>query len=148
MTILHLEEKIKRLLATSYVFQLKAQYFHWNLEGPHFHSYHAFLGELYQDVFESCDDIAEHIRALDIYAPGSLARFAELTEISEQLLVPRAELMIEELLENNHVVIKLLEETYAQAGDHLGLQNFLQDRIAAHEKWAWKMRSMTKKARA
>jgi starvation-inducible DNA-binding protein len=148
MTIIHLEETIKKLLATAYVFQLKAQYFHWSVEGPHFHSYHAFLGELYSDVFNSCDDIAEHIRALDMYAPGSLTRFAELSAIKDQLLVPRAELMIEELLEDNHTIIHLLEESYNQAGDHLGLQNFLQDRIAAHEKWSWKMRSITKISRA
>jgi starvation-inducible DNA-binding protein len=84
-----LKDELKTLLGTEFTFYLKAQGFHWNVEGPDFPQYHAFLGELYQEVYDSIDKIAELIRQLDSYAPGSLARMQELSAIPEQSQIPR-----------------------------------------------------------
>jgi starvation-inducible DNA-binding protein len=72
-------EIMRKVLADAYAFQLKANNYHWNVEGPNFVQYHDFLGELYNEVFAATDMIAEQIRALDAYAPGSFTRFLELT---------------------------------------------------------------------
>jgi DNA-binding ferritin-like protein len=63
-------------------------------------------------------------------------------------MVPRAELMFDELLSDNQRVIDSLEAAYNLAGDHLGLQNFLQDRIDIHEKHGWMLRAIGKTGRA
>ena len=118
------------------------------MEGPDFAQYHKFLGKLYAEVWAAVDHVAEHIRALDIYAPGSLKRFSELSTVADQLMVPRAELMFEELLGDNQRVIDSLEAAYHLAGDHLGLQNFLQDRIDVHEKHGWQIRAIGRSSRA
>ena len=76
-----LVNRMKVVLATSFSFALKAQYYHWNIEGIHFSQYHDFFGNLYEEVFGSIDQTAEQIRALDAYAPGSLKRYKELSEI-------------------------------------------------------------------
>ena len=145
---MNLEHAMKTALANSFAFMLKALNFHWNVEGPDFVQYHKFLGDLYNDVWEAIDTTAEHIRALDMYAPGSFQRFAELSTIKDQTMVPRAELMFDELLHDNQQVIDSLETAYSLASSHLGLQNFLQDRIAAHEKHSWMIRSIGKTNRA
>jgi starvation-inducible DNA-binding protein len=145
---MNLEQALKVALANSFAFTLKALNFHWNVEGPSFVQYHDFLGHLYAEVWAAVDAIAEHIRTLDMYAPGSLQRFSELTTINDQLMVPRAELMFDELLSDNQRVIDSLEAAYNLAGDHLGLQNFLQDRIDIHEKHGWMLRAIGKTGRA
>ena len=145
---MNLEQALKVVLANSFAFYLKVHNFHWNVEGPDFAQYHKFLGKLYAEVWAAVDHVAEHIRALDIYAPGSLKRFSELSTVADQLMVPRAELMFEELLGDNQRVIDSLEAAYHLAGDHLGLQNFLQDRIDVHEKHGWQIRAIGRSSRA
>lgn len=146
-----LADSLKILLATEYAFSLKAQLFHWNVEGPDFAQLHEFFGNLYEEVYNnSIDKTAEYIRALDDYAPGSYERFAELSTISGQTKIPRARLMIEELLANNGQLLDLLNKTFAVAEqeNQQGIANFIAERIDAQQKWAWQLRSFLKVERA
>ena len=68
-------QQLKVILATNFALYLKAHNYHWNIEGPSFPQYHSFLDSFYNQVWEQTDDIAEHIRQLDSYVPGSFARF-------------------------------------------------------------------------
>ncbi|MFN9902608.1 MAG: Dps family protein, partial [bacterium] len=88
---------------------IKAQQFHWNVEGPDFPQYHEFFGDLYGEVYASLDKTAEYIRTLDSYTPGSMERFIELSSIKGQTLIPRAELMFNELLKDNELVMHCLQ---------------------------------------
>jgi starvation-inducible DNA-binding protein len=146
-----LADSLKTLLATEYAFVIKAQFFHWNVEGPDFAQLHEFFGNLYEEVYDnSIDKTAEYIRTLDDYAPGSFERFSELSRISGQTKVPRARLMIEELLANNEQMIDLLNETFAVAEqeNQQGIANFIAERIDAHGKHGWMLRSFLKDQRA
>jgi starvation-inducible DNA-binding protein len=146
-----LADSLKILLATEYAFSLKAQLFHWNVEGPDFAQLHEFFGNLYEEVYNnSIDRTAEYIRALGDYAPGSYERFSELTIIKGQTKIPRARLMIEELLANNNQLLDLLNETFATAEqeNQQGIANFIAERIDAQQKHAWMLRSFLKDERA
>ena len=146
-----LADALKTLLATEYAFSIKAQLFHWNVEGPDFAQLHEFFGNLYEEVYDgSVDKTAEYIRALGDYSPGSFERFSELSEISGQTKIPRARLMIEELLANNDQMIELLNDTFetAQNERQEGIANFIAERIDAHGKHGWMLRSFLKDERA
>jgi len=146
-----LADSLKILLATEYAFSLKAQLFHWNVEGPDFAQLHEFFGNLYEEVYNnSIDKTAEYIRALGDYAPGSYERFSELTIIKGQIKIPRARLMIEELLANNGQLLDLLNKTFATAEqeNQQGIANFIAERIDAHQKHGWMLRSFLKDERA
>jgi len=145
-----LAEDLKVLLASVNSLSIKVQYFHWNVEGDNFPQYHDFFGNLYEEIYSSVDKIAEYIRTLDTYAPGSLTRYAELTIIQDQLKVPRAELMFAELFEDNAKMIELLNHCFASASQEnkQGIANFIAERLDAHEKHQWMIRSVLKKARA
>jgi len=145
-----LADNLKTLLASVYGFSIKAQYFHWNVEGDNFPQYHEFFGELYEVVYSAVDKIAEYVRTLDVYSPGSFTRFQELSIIQDQLKVPRAELMFEELYSNNEQLIGLLNECFASATEEnkQGIANFIAERLDAHEKHQWMIRSILKKNRA
>jgi starvation-inducible DNA-binding protein len=146
-----LADALKTLLATEYAFVIKAQLFHWNVEGPDFAQLHEFFGDIYQEVYDNAiDQTAEFIRILDDYTPGSFERFSELSVIQGQLKIPRARLMIEELYANNQQVIDLLNKTFATAEseNQQGIMDFLAARIDAHGKHGWMLRSFLKDQRA
>ncbi len=141
-----LVDNLKIVLSDTFAFYLKAHNFHWNIEGKDFYQYHAFLDGLYNELWSATDAIAEHIRALDAYAPGSFTRFKELSTIEDELNIPPAMTMISKLTSDNNKVIASLTKAYeyADKSNKLGVSNFLQDRIDIHEKHGWQLRSFTK----
>ena len=146
-----LVDDLKTLLATQYAFVIKAQLFHWNVEGPDFAQLHEFFGNIYEEVYEnSIDQTAEFIRILDDYTPGSFERFAELSLIPGQTKIPRARLMIEELFSDSEQLIALLNQCFdvSEAEDQQGICDFLAGRIDAMGKHRWMLRSFLKDSRA
>jgi starvation-inducible DNA-binding protein len=139
-------EKMKVVLASVFSLYLKAHYFHWNVEGPNFPQYHSFLNELYEEIYGSIDTIAEEIRTLGAYAPGSFVRYKDMTIIEDEVNIPQALGMMTKLHEDNLKVIVLLKETQKMAEEEnaVGLANFLQDRIDRHYKHDWMLRSIIK----
>ena len=140
-------EELKKIFASSYAFYLKAQYYHWNVEGPDFPQYHEFFGKIYEEVGGSIDKMAEHIRALDAYAPGSFKRLGDLSDIQGDDTIVSGLEMARRLLADNDRLTPMLIATMkkAESVDRYGTANFLQDRIEAHRLHAWMLRSVTKK---
>ena len=139
-------QEMKVSLASTFAFYLKAHGFHWNVEGPNFPQYHEFLGNIWEETFGAVDPLAEHLRALDAYAPASLARYTELSIVKDELNIPSAISMMTKLESDNASIIDQLTKTQglAESNKKMGLANFLQDRIDAHEKHGWMLRSITK----
>ena len=139
----HLIEQMKVVLATNFAFYLKLHQFHWNVTGPNFPQYHKFFDDLYNEVWEANDAIAEHIRAIKGFAPGSFSRFSELSVISDQTEVISASEMISIALQDNDKLLNVLgfAQRLADQSAEVGLSNFLQDRIDIHKKHAWMLRS-------
>ena len=139
-------EMMKKVLADTFALYLKAHNYHWNVEGSNFPQYHEFFGNLYEELHDAVDPIAEHIRALDAYAPGSFTRFMELTEIEDELSVPAGVEMARRLMTDNERVMATLDvaQKLADTVGKSGLANFLQERIDIHSKHQWMLRSITK----
>lgn len=140
-------DKLKVVLADSFSFYLKAHYFHWNVEGANFPQYHKFFGKIYKEVFEAVDAIAEHIRTIDEYAPGSYKRFQELSTIDTIETVPDATAMAKTLLSDNDKVIASVVAAMVEAGNnpkYKGIENFMQDRLDIHNKHGWMLRATLK----
>ena len=145
-----LSDDLKILLASQFAYYLKAQYFHWNVEGSDFAQLHDFFQNIYEDAYSALDPTAEYIRYLGEYAPASLERFSELTEISGQTKIPRARLMLEELKVNNDQMMDLLNRCFAEANNdnEQGIANFIAERLSAHGKYRWQLTSYLKAERA
>ena len=138
--------QLKVILGTNFVLYFKGHSFHWNVEGPDFAQYHGFLGDFYDSVFDQTDDIAEHIRQLNAYAPTGLIRLLELSAIEETDSIPSGLAMLAQLKKDNDDYIVQLRAGIVvadQAGEP-AVSNFLQDLLAAHQKHAWMLRSFTK----
>ena len=137
---------IRIAFASEYSFYLKAHNFHWNVEGIHFQQFHELFAEIYQEVYGSIDDFAEHIRKLGAYTPGSFDRFNMLSKIEDENAVPVAEQMVGILLEDSDkmaVIFKTAFDASEAAGEH-GLSDFLAGRQDAHRKHSWMLRSTLK----
>ena len=139
-------QQLKVILGTNFALYLKSHNFHWNIEGKDFPQYHSFLDSFYNEVWAQTDDIAEHLRRLDAYAPGSMTRFLELSDIEEQLNVPPPLAMMAELKSDNDRYIVHLRAGIAAAdmANEPAVSNFLQDLLGAHQKKAWMLRSIIK----
>jgi len=141
-----LVQAMKKSLADTFAFYLKAQGFHWNVEGPNFPQYHALFDTIYNEVYGSIDQFAEEIRSLDAYAPASFARFSELTSLQDEIQILNAQGMLAKLLADNDIVLASLEQAYelAEVAHNHGLSNFLAERQDAHKKHAWMLKATLK----
>jgi starvation-inducible DNA-binding protein len=130
---------MKIALANAYALQLKAQNYHWNVEGPDFVQYHKLFGELYQEISDSVDVFAEEIRALGAYTPGSFSRFTELSQIADETMVADAMTMISRTLQDLNTckaqLIPLFE--LSEQSKTYGLSDFIAGRIDALSKHIW-----------
>ena len=141
-----LVQSLKVSLANHYAFYLKAHYYHWNVTGPNFPQYHSFLENIYTEVYDVVDKIAEEIRTLDAYAPGSFNRFIQLSQIQGDETVPPAEVMMQRLLDDIPLMLSNIQRTYElaeQEGCH-NISNFMAERQDAFNKHAWMIRSTLK----
>lgn len=139
-------DQLRTILGTNFALYFKAHSYHWNVEGPDFPEYHGFLGNFYDSVFDQTDDIAEHLRRLDSYAPVSLSRMMELSDIEEDVNIPAPVGMFYNLLRDNDRYIIHLRAgiAAADAAGEPAVSNFLQDILGSHQKHAWMLRSITK----
>jgi starvation-inducible DNA-binding protein len=141
-----LQQIAKIAFASEFSFALKAQNFHWNVEGKDFLEYHQLFDIIYTEVYSSIDNFAENIRKLETYTPASLSRFNMLSKVEDetQILMPAD--MLKELLMDNEKMIIILKKTYnaAEAEGKNGFSNFLAERMDAHEKHGWFLRASLK----
>lgn len=141
-----LQQAAKIAFASEYTFYLNAHFFHWNVEGPDFSQLHELFGNVYEEVYKSLDGFAERIRAIGAYAPGSYSRFSMLSRIEDETQVPRAEVMVQQLLQDSDNMVIILKRVYdvAEAAGEHGFSNFLAERMDAHRKHSWQLRATTK----
>jgi starvation-inducible DNA-binding protein len=138
---------LSRLLADTYLLYLKTHNFHWNVEGPMFQTLHLMFMEQYTEAWNAIDPIAERIRALGHYAPGTYKAYLQLGSIKETEGVPKAPKMAQLLIEAQEAVVRTARGVLPlaeRAGDQPTL-DLLTQRMDIHEKNAWMLRSLLKK---
>ena len=137
---------LRQTLANTFAMYFQAHSGHWNIEGPDFSEYHDFLGELYEELHNAIDPIAEYLRILDVYAPSDITEMLSMASISSTGLKTNPMDIIQGLISSNNVTLITLMAAFkaSEAAGEVGLSDFLTQRINAHQKHAWMMRSMTK----
>lgn len=140
-------QALKSAVATVFSFYLKTYNCHWNVTGDRFFMYHQLYEEIYTDVHQSVDQLAEAIRKQGGYAPGGLKRYAELSPIEDLQEHTTAERMCEILHEDNKLVLQALYRVFAEAEkvNAQGVVDLIGTRISQHEKWEWFLRAQTQK---
>lgn len=136
--------ELSKLLADSYTLYLTTHNFHWNVTGPMFNTLHQLFMAQYTEEWQALDDIAERIRALGHYAPGTYADFARLSSIGAVEGVPEATEMVRILVKGNEAVAKTARAALkcADGADDAPTADLLTRRLDIHEKNAWMLRSL------
>ncbi len=132
------------LLADTYTLYLKTHNYHWNVTGPMFQTLHTLFETQYNELALAVDDIAERIRALGEFAPGSYKEYGKLTSIKEADGIPSAEDMIKDLVKGQEAIAKTARSIVPvadEASDEVTL-DLLTQRMTVHEKNAWMLRSL------
>lgn len=135
---------LSNVLANSYTLYLKTHNFHWNVTGPMFSTLHLLFETQYDELAIAVDTVAERIRALGVYAPGSFSQFKDLSTVKEETSVPSAVEMIQQLAKDNETVSKVCRDVLPLT-DKVSDQptnDLLTQRMQTHEKNAWMLRSL------
>jgi starvation-inducible DNA-binding protein len=138
---------LSHLLADTYTLYLKTHNFHWNVTGPLFNTLHLMFETQYNELALAVDLIAERIRALGEFAPGSYGAYGKLSVIKEANGVPSATDMIKELVDGQEAVARTARALFPvveRASDE-PTADLLTQRLQIHEKTAWMLRSMLEK---
>ncbi len=143
-------EALSNVLADTFTLYLKTHNFHWNVVGPMFHTLHLMFEEQYNELWLAGDAIAERIRALGCAAPGSYREFSKLTYLREPEAALSATAMIAELLRDHETCARTARWalSVARTAVDAPTEDLLTQRLIAHEKAAWMLRSMLAEDRA
>jgi starvation-inducible DNA-binding protein len=136
---------LSHVLADTHTLYLKTHNYHWNVTGPMFYPLHAMFGEQYTELWLASDLLAERIRALGFAAPGSHREFSALAYVREAEGVPAAGEMVEELMRDHAAVARTARWalSLARSAADAPTEDLLTRRVAAHEKAAWMLRSLS-----
>lgn len=136
---------LSRLLADTYTLYLTTHNFHWNVTGPMFNTLHQMFMEQYTELWNAVDPIAERIRALGHWAPGSYGQFAALAAIADAPKTPPKALeMVRTLQQGHETVARTAREIFplVSEADDQPTADLLTQRLDVHEKTAWMLRSL------
>ena len=138
--------QLKIAFASQYAFAIKAQNFHWNVEGIDFYQKHKMFQKIYEETYGAVDDFAENIRKIKAYTPASLYRFSALSAVDDEVEILDPQAMVAELLRDAEKMQEIMKLLFTEAENlgHHGLSNFLADRQDAFAKHAWFLRSTAK----
>ena len=143
----NIAEGLSHLLADTYTLYLKTHNYHWNVTGPMFQTLHTMFMTQYTELGVAVDDVAERIRALGEFAPGSYKQYSKLSSIKEEDKVPNATTMIANLVRGNEAVARTARKVFPiaeKAGDEPTC-DLLTQRMQIAEKTAWMLRSLLEK---
>ena len=141
---LRVADALSNVLADTFVLYLKTHNFHWNVTGPMFRTLHEMFEEQYNELWLAVDAIAERIRSLGFIAPGSYGEFTRLTYLQQEPVATNASEMIAELLRDHETTARTARSALAIARTAVDAptEDLLTQRLAAHEKAAWMLRSL------
>ena len=138
---------LKILQANLTFMYYKVHSYHWNVEGIEFSQFHDFYADLYGDIYNSIDPVAENIRKLGEFTPISISELYNFKTVEENNV--RVDLIKDQLatlIVDNDKVIESLNKVFAlaTAANKQGLCNFIADRLDTHAKHGWMLRASAK----
>ena len=134
---------LKSVMGDTYALYVKTHGYHWNVTGPRFKSLHEMFMEQYTELWTALDEIAERIRTLGEFAPGSTEQILENATIKPDNSQPDADSMVENIAKGHDMLSTTLKKALDVAdeiGDDVTVDLFTQ-RMTVSQKTAWMLRS-------
>lgn len=139
--------RLNQILADEYLLYTKIRNYHWNVEGSNFMEMHKFYEDMYSEIDEAIDEIAERVRMLGHYSQGRLKDFIKQASLTEEEYTTNQKEQLQNLLSDHETMIRSLRKDIKDCSDKYqddGNADFLTGLLKDHEKWAWFVRSYLK----
>ena len=140
-------EKLNVYLSNLAVWNVKLHNLHWNVVGVQFVALHNFTEELYDDVFQKYDDVAEHIKMNGGEPLAKLSDYLDKTTIKElsQTSYKTQEVLnhLKEDLELMNALAVEIRNEADEKGDFVAVALF-EEHVAFYNKQLWFIGSMQK----
>lgn len=136
-------EGLNTLLADIFVTYVKVLNFHWNIKGKRFAPLHEFLGEQYEFLAETADEVAERIKVFDEHAPGSMGEFLNLATLRESTKrdISTDDMLAEISHDYGHLITHMRHQNDTIADNDYGTHTLYEDLITKLEKTRWMIKS-------
>ena len=134
------------LIADSYALMAQTHLAHWNVEGSDFYPLHLLFQTQYEELFTGVDTIAEHLRTLEVYAPGGLDMMSGLSSVGAMRRQETAKDFIAGLVVAHEGLVENAKGTRDAAADceDKETEDLCIERIRVHEKAIWMLKSSLK----
>lgn len=140
----NLVDGYKVYIASNFALYIKTHGAHFNVTGMFFESLHKLFDDQYNNLWAAHDAIGENMRKLDTFTPASLSEYLRYSVITDQIEVLDATGYVNRLLLDHERMIALLNRVFklAAAEDRQDHMNFIAERLDAHAKMRWMLRSL------
>jgi len=135
---------LNTVLADEYVLYAKVRNYHWNVEGPSFMELHKFYEEMYTELAETIDEVAERVRKIGHFAEGRLKDVLELSHLVEEQYSNDPKTQQKDLLDDHETIARYIREHIEEIEEKykdIGSSDFLTGVLKDHERYAWFLRA-------
>ena len=139
-------EKLNSYLSSVQLMYMNVRGYHWNIVGKQFFALHAKFEEIYDNLNEMADEIAERILMLDGKPIHSFSEYIKLSAVNERLNLSAADETIKAYLEDTAKLLEAEREILALASDNDddGTASLMSDFIGEQEKMIWMFNAFLK----
>ena len=139
-------EQLNTLLANYQVFYINTRGFHWNITGKEFFELHAKFEELYNDLLEKVDEIAERILTLGHTPLHSFSDYLKLSTVKEATNISDGRQAVQLVVDNFGTVLSIQRSLLkvAQDSNDEGTAALMSDYIRQQEKLVWMLSAYLK----
>jgi starvation-inducible DNA-binding protein len=138
-------EALAGILADEFVLYTKTRNAHWNVIGNDFTEKHKLFESQYEQLDDIIDSIAERIRVLGDFVPGTLSEMLAGTNLQgERFSSYNSSTIIAILLADHETIIRNLRNLislFANEQGDIGTSDFVTGLMQDHEKAAWFLRA-------
>jgi starvation-inducible DNA-binding protein len=136
-------QRLNTLIADFTVFYQKLRHYHWNVKGENFFMLHEKFEEMYTEVGDVIDELAERVVGLDSIPLHTLGHMLETTSIEEDGELPKPATMVARVVGDvESLTQKLLASiTTAEEADDRTTANLLDEIHDGLEGHLWMLKA-------
>ncbi|GAA0449039.1 MAG: Dps family protein [Bacillota bacterium] len=131
---------LNQLLSNYFVLYVKLHRYHWFVQGRHFFQLHAQFEEMYEDVAQDLDKIAERILMIEGKPLATMMKYVKEATLEEANADDKENEMMEQLIHDfQQLIAEIRKEGLIEARDHedAPTEDLLISIQAKLEKYIW-----------
>jgi starvation-inducible DNA-binding protein len=142
------EKLMQELVADLMKLNVNLHNLHWNVVGQGFMEYHNILEGMYNNVFGKYDEVAELLKAHDIYPVASFEEYTKLSKVKDLDFnrdYNEKEVLVEIKEIHEYLIAKFKEiRLVASEADEFAVANMMEDYLGEYSKTLWMIKARMK----